>query len=385
MKKSLIAAALLGALAFQAQAEVTIYGVADASITYQYLKTPGHGSTNTVSMDSGTDRGSRVGIHATEKLTDRTQVEVILEDQFALDSGVQQQDDKHLFHREATLNLNTDYGRFGFGRMGTSMSQISSWCVVGPQISAIGPGYGPYSGTSVWFTSGQSQMDNTIAWRSPRFAGFALTAQYSGNVDQTVAGSVENKASAERYASLTGEFKRGALTLLAAVDSHLWASSVAGNPDNSLQFTVGGNYDFGPARLFLAGNYFDHMKLALAAGNPSWYIASGFDDFGLDKAMNYYAKGYGVSAGVSVPLSYGKIGFNATYNKVKDVETANGTAVSGNPEFERAAGTVTYEYPFSKRTTFYVSAGYGEQKMDRATNGGTVKFARALFGIDHNF
>ena len=41
MKKSLIAAALLGALAFQAQAEVTIYGVADASITYQYLKTPG--------------------------------------------------------------------------------------------------------------------------------------------------------------------------------------------------------------------------------------------------------------------------------------------------------------------------------------------------------
>ena len=126
MKKSLIAAALLGALAFQAQAEVTIYGVADASITYQYLKTPGHGSTNTVSMDSGTDRGSRVGIHATEKLTDRTQVEVILEDQFALDSGVQQQDDKHLFHREATLNLNTDYGRFGFGRMGTSMSQISS-------------------------------------------------------------------------------------------------------------------------------------------------------------------------------------------------------------------------------------------------------------------
>lgn len=46
---------------------------------------------------------------------------------------------------------------------------------------------------------------------------------------------------------------------------------------------------------------------------------------------------------------------------------------------------MTYEYPFSKRTTFYVSAGYGEQKMDRATNGGTVKFARALFGIDHNF
>ena len=92
MKKSLIVAALLGALAFQAQAEVTIYGVADASITYQYLKTPGHGSTNTVSMDSGTDRGSRVGIHATEKLSDRTQVEVILEDQFALDSGVQQQD-----------------------------------------------------------------------------------------------------------------------------------------------------------------------------------------------------------------------------------------------------------------------------------------------------
>lgn len=50
MKKSLIVAALLGALAFQAQAEVTIYGVADASITYQYLKTPGHGSTNTVSI-----------------------------------------------------------------------------------------------------------------------------------------------------------------------------------------------------------------------------------------------------------------------------------------------------------------------------------------------
>ena len=80
----------------------------------------------------------------------------------------------------------------------------------------------------MWFTSGQSQMDNTIAWRSPRFGGLALTAQYSGNVDQTVTGAVENKASAERYASLTGEFKRGALTLLAAVDSHLWASSAAG-------------------------------------------------------------------------------------------------------------------------------------------------------------
>ena len=175
MKKSLIAAALLGALAFQAQAEVTIYGVADASITYQYLKTPGHGSTNTVSMDSGTDRGSRVGIHATEKLSDRTQVEVILEDQFALDSGVQQQDDKHLFHREATLNLNTDYGRFGFGRMGTSMGQISSWCVVGPQISAIGRGTAriparPCGSRPVsfrWITRSPGVRPGSAASRSP--------------------------------------------------------------------------------------------------------------------------------------------------------------------------------------------------------------------------
>ena len=72
MKKSLIAAALLGTFAASAFAapSVTLYGRLDTSLAYTHLDKDKAGvdSTDTVSMESGFSTGNRWGLKGTEDI-----------------------------------------------------------------------------------------------------------------------------------------------------------------------------------------------------------------------------------------------------------------------------------------------------------------------------
>ena len=72
MKKSLIAAALLGTFAASAFAapSVTLYGRIDTSLAYTHLNTDKAGvdSTDTFSMESAFSTGNRWGLKGTEDI-----------------------------------------------------------------------------------------------------------------------------------------------------------------------------------------------------------------------------------------------------------------------------------------------------------------------------
>ena len=97
MKKSLIAAALLGTFAASAFAapSVTLYGRIDTSLAYTHLNADKAGvdSTDTVSMESGFSTGNRWGLTGTEDIGN-AKVGFVLESGFNSDDGVSGQNSR---------------------------------------------------------------------------------------------------------------------------------------------------------------------------------------------------------------------------------------------------------------------------------------------------
>lgn len=69
MKKTLAALAVLGAFAGSAAAaDVTLYGVVDLGLNYQYSKVGDADAVNTFKEQAGQNSGSRFGLKGTEDL-----------------------------------------------------------------------------------------------------------------------------------------------------------------------------------------------------------------------------------------------------------------------------------------------------------------------------
>lgn len=123
MKKSLIAAALLGTFAASAFAapSVTLYGRVDTGLAYTHKNLDiDTSSTNTVSMESGFSTGNRWGLKGTEDIGN-AKVGFVLESGFNSDDGTSGQNNR-LFGREAQVNISGAYGTLYAGRLGSIAS-----------------------------------------------------------------------------------------------------------------------------------------------------------------------------------------------------------------------------------------------------------------------
>lgn len=85
-KYSLIISSLLVACSVQAESAVTIYGRIDTGIAYDNYGGDTH-KDNTITMQSGLNTASRIGIKGIEEITDDLSVGFRLENRFASDSG----------------------------------------------------------------------------------------------------------------------------------------------------------------------------------------------------------------------------------------------------------------------------------------------------------
>ena len=179
MKKTLAAVAVLGAFAGSAlAADVQLYGIVDTG--FQYLNADadrnGFDSTNSFSIESGMQSGSRFGIKGTEDLGNGLTVGFILENQFSSDTGALKNEDS-FFHREASLFLEGGFGKVAFGRMGSingGVSALGKYSVY----SAFGTSWGNYSAQAGNWAVGAGMWDNMVAYETPNFAGFKVFAQY---------------------------------------------------------------------------------------------------------------------------------------------------------------------------------------------------------------
>lgn len=378
-KKTLAAVAVLGAFAGSAfAANVTMYGVVDTGLGFT-SKDKGYGEEiNTFDMRSGQNSGARLGLKGEEDLGNGVKVGFVLENGFDTDDG-ELGNGGRLFGREALLYVGGDFGELGMGRQGELASGNGRYGIFGGKVSPFSTGWSDIAGHKYVMGAGFDRMDNTITYKTPTFAGFNLLAQYSfdKNVqkDDDAATGVqhgrEGSAEADRQYALGATFAAGDLYLAGIVtqtnkQSVKYNGTSLGEQDDPLTVSLGGNYNFGVAKLYVATQYFKDSGLAVKMIQNNQ--AGKFDGFGL-------------SVGADVPAFGGTAKVLVGYMDAEDQNL--------NPnDVQRYTFSVGYEYPLSKRTFVYGGAGYYMDSYDKGSKDGyddKASVAAVNAGLVHKF
>lgn len=383
-KKSLAAVAVLAAFAGSAYAaDVTMYGRVDLGLRFTDADKANVDDVNKFEMVSGNYTGSRFGIKGEEDLGNGMKVGFVLENGFTADDGSFSTEGK-LFDRQSSLHLKGSFGEVAFGRMGIMNSTAGTFGI--GQLSALGTGWGSVGDQNlIWGAGFTSRYDNMVTYATPEFAGAKVIAQYSFGKSHTAddedkTTQVEGKPTTDRYAGIGVTYNANNLALRAIVDTINKKSGDANTKndpeipakykdvDDTVRVTVGGSYDFGVVKPFLAASYFKDGTVGKMAGVGG----------GADKIYD----GYGVMLGADAPLFGGTLNATVGYLKADQQGVEAGKKAEDIDRFIVGAG---YEYKLSKRTTVYVDAGYGQDDIDNKTNGDKPSYFQAAFGMAHYF
>ncbi len=422
MKKTFVAAAVLGALAGSAfAADVTLYGVIDTGLNYQNTKTTSDvdelkvDSTNAFTMKSGQSAGSRWGLKGTEDLGNGYKVGFVLENGFDSDTG-KLGNSGRMFGREANLYVTSDFGTLSFGRVGALTSGAGSYDLM--KYTPFGSGWSASATKANFWLGDRDRMDNTVTYVTPSFAGVKVYAQYSFTRDGSE--KAGNERQNDRYAAIGAKYDNGPFSAALVVDSvlHNYASK---NDKDSLGVTLGASYDFEVVKLFAMGQYGKHetkmgFGTADAAAAVDTYlgkVAATNEDIkkftsttSVTKTQGW--KGYTASLGATAPVLGGTV-----YAQVNYLDSETNAADSYSVEasyYERGASEATkvtakgdvekleaknwgialgYAYPFSKRTNVYTYASYNQLKLTAKDSGESVyvknKVTEVGFGLKHSF
>lgn len=382
MKKTLISAAVICAVCGSAYAsDVTLYGVVDTGLGYTYSDddVAGESADHEFAMVSGQSAGSRFGLKGTEDVAEGLKVGFVLENGFDSDTGALGESGV-IFNREAQLFIDTTYGKLSFGRVGLLHSDAGSFGMMG-DLSAFGTGWGDIIGNqNMVFAYKPARMDNTVTYVSPDFYGLKIHAQYS--MGKTAAATdkvhkqIENESSTDRYFALGVSYKLEALELYGLVDyvnkasySEHATDTLAHHGKDQYTVTLGGNYDFDVAKVYLAAQYFDN---AAAVGGKAGDDGTGFDLAKNDKAYGDI-EGYGIVAGTAVPVCSGSVKFSAGYMHAESDKT--------NKKANRWTAGAGYQYPVSKRTNVYTGVGYVQDSV----NNRDPYAVQVVAGLKHSF
>ena len=373
MKKSLIAAALLGTFAASAFAapSVTLYGRIDTGLVYTHKNLDNTaGSTDEFSMESGFSTGNRWGLKGTEDIGN-AKVGFVLESGFNSDDGVSGQNSR-LFGREAQVNVSGAYGTLYAGRLASIASDAGSIGYLG-DVSAFPNAFG-IVGTQRGSTgSAYDRYDNTLAYQTPTFGGLEGAIMYSFKGDTKADYGTENKSDADRYLAAGLRYKAGKAAVVLTGDMTMYgnaAKNVYHDVDNGYSFILGGNYDFGVAKVFAKATYFDNQVNVL----DSFSLIK--DARALSTPQALALKGWGAEISTAVPAFGGAFLGTVGYRDAKDVD-------NGSYKFKRWNAAVGYSYAFSKRTSVYAAAGYAQEKSDAQDRKASA--AQAGFGLVHKF
>lgn len=383
-KKTLAAAAVLGAFAGSAfAADVTLYGVIDYGFNYQHVDTDAAGTdaSDSFRMMSGQNSGSRFGLKAQEDLGNGLQVGFVLENGFDADDGsFDGNGDDKIFGRESQLYLSSAFGTVSFGRVGQMASANGSFGILGGA-SPFSGGWQDSVGQKFVFANGFARFDNTVTYVTPEFAGLKVYAQYSFQNSSTEEGT-EGKSSVDRYYGVGATYTNNNLYLVGIVDSMNWGTQLGDTGrslDDQLAVTLGGAYDFGVAKLYASGQYFDNAKaVGQKRATETGSIADGYSFATLEGA-----EGWGLNVGVGVPVFGGTAKAQVAY---MDAESTRDSDMNVS-RWSLAAG---YDYNLSKRTMVYTAAAYtrddvSEQYQTTTGTGSNPSTVEVMAGIVHKF
>jgi predicted porin len=326
MKKTLVAVAALAASAAFAQSSVTLYGVADAYFGSEKVA----GVSQTVVNDGGLSN-SRIGVSVKEDLGAGLSAFAVIEGGVALDAGAGGLN----ANRKSVVGLSGDFGAVSLGRQNTPLENAIENTIDAQGNSAFSAVYAAVGGNVAAAGVTMNTYGNSVRYDSPNFDGFSGAVQI---------GLGENKGAttpAGRGVSLNLTYANGPVAVAFAHQSDKTGGAFSTTDRTT---TVGGSYDFGPA------------KLNLGYGRTTDVI--GTND------------GRALSVGVTVPV--GAFTVIGQYANAKVSNTAGSSKSFG----------LEGRYALSKRTTVY--AGYNDTKQNIG-GGANFKTNRLGVGIRHVF
>ena len=362
MKKSLLALAVLAASgAAMAQSSVTLYGVADAGVTYV------NGGQNWSGVTSGNNLTSRIGFRGVEDLGGGLKANFRLEAGLNLDNGDgassyagAKAGDGLAFKRQSTVGLEGGFGEVRLGRELTAAYNATARYDV---FGAVGIGQ-----SRLWADGGvldtgaydkarttNQRVSNAVTYVSPNFSGFKAAVNYGF-------GEVAGANSDRQYLGAGVTYDNGPLSLGLGLER--LNKDTATNSGKISVWSLGGSYDLGVAKI-LAG-YRDSKGERGTAGD--------------DKT-----KGYMLA--VTAPVGPGLV--RASFNRYE--YTAAGAAKLQADQF-----AVGYVYGLSKRTSVYGTYAYlnnkdynGQNAVIPSLGAGTLKDSGKQqgfqVGVSHSF
>lgn len=370
---ALTAAVAWGCATQSTAAEVKIYGVLDTGLAF-VRNDNGVQKSNTFDMRSGNAAPSRFGFRAHEEF-DGLKVGVNLEGGLQNDTGALALG--RLFGREASVYVEGGWGRLTLGRSGVLVSGFGSTGIVHAQASPFVGSWGPVRGHRAVMAGLFRPVDNLMTYASPKFAGLQLHAQYSldAGTDDNADG-VEGKGSVDRFYAAGATYEAGALQAVAAVEVLDYARYAGRTPESDqISVTAAGNYKFDQVTVYGLAQWFDHARWL---PDP----VQSAQDTGVFKKITpkgdvISSTGYGLNAGVKVHTQWGA--FLVAVGHLR----AHAVDISEN-DMTRTTASVGWMKSLSKRTHYYVGAGYsGETYGKKGVN--NAHYVSAVTGLLHFF
>ncbi len=406
MKKSVVALAVLGAFtsAAFAQSSVTLYGRIDQNMTYQdpgnlvaIKGTAGEKGKSVMKINDGSVNGmgsSRIGMKGVEDLGSGLKAYFVLEAQVSADTGdagnrATQTSSTSFFNREAYVALgSSSYGDVRLGRLETISRETNrrvndvsgeNELTIAESIDKYNNGTAEGSQARPLFQNFGTRIDNAISYRSPSLGGLqgfvtvGLGENYKLTTVTPVAAGATKTADTFgfEYRGLGAIYNLGPFNASVSYEELAGARTSGGSFDNTV--TVGVNYDFGPATVYVA--YQDSTNLPSDALSGS--ISSSAPGIALHKASNADHEAFNL--GVKVPLGNFTFKVQYTESNISGLDTATYSVRNGELHQYKYGGVVSYA--FSKRTSIYALAstrgGDGDQYFQRKNE--------YVIGIGHNF
>jgi len=259
MKKSMLALAVLGAIAgaAQAQSSVTIYGIVDTGFTYANKVTTGGTTTGSkFALTSGNLQGSRLGFKGTEDLGGGLNAIFALEAGFNNTSGANS-NTTLLFNRKSWVGLNGGFGTVMIGRQTDYADTISAYTSVndfGGITGNVGHNLDRLEGVRTndslsYTTTSLSGLTLQALYGFGQTAGSTSAGQAFGTGAQYVNGPLALGLNyyQSKQGSTPADFSLN--TYSATTGSYSGTSSAAGSTAAKV-FSAVGSYQFGPARVY---------------------------------------------------------------------------------------------------------------------------------------
>ena len=348
MKKSLIALAAVAATSAFAQSTVTLSGLLDGGVTYS-----SNAAAGTSKLSLGSANNNRIIFSGVEDLGGGLAATFGAQMRFSITDGTNERGNagnvtagnvndangtlvtaagfnygRPLFQGETRVGLRGGFGAIRIGRGLTALQApnggvIDPWGVSTVAGSIYAPGY-----SSDYSQGGEGRTDG-IFYDTPNFSGLSGSLTYSPR---------KAKAGGKQFYSTALNYSNGPIVALIGFEANRFGDTL---------MNIGGNYNFGPAKLFLGygsvkgGSFAERAGVAFlaTAGNPptGGYVAAG-------------AKNTAFSIGATVPM--GAATFLAGFSSYK-------SNVAGTKSESKLGLGVNYA--LSKRTSIYSDLGSGSR------------------------